>query len=230
MNLTAMSENQRATITHLQARNGDDAWMLGGHLDGDRVVVAGHSRGGGAALITAAANPEVLGAILIKPVDPLMAPGGEAQWSRKLPARPMLINIASDDGDTIYPICDFLFERRSSAQSAHTIIGSVHNYTLGCTEAACGPEGGDPTAHLPPAGLGHHQRLRHRLPEIRGPGRSGLRLAACSASRGCRRRCRRWACWCGATGGRRRWLSTTSRTPIRSATLWGSRRGPPASP
>ena len=141
MNLTAMSENQRATITHLKDKNADEDWTLGSHVDGDRVVVAGHSRGGGASLITVAANPDVLGAILLKPVDPLMAPGGESQWSRKLPARPMLINIASDDGDVIYPICDFLFERRSSAQSAHTIVGSVHTYTLGCSEAACAPEG-----------------------------------------------------------------------------------------
>jgi hypothetical protein len=142
MNLTNMSENQRATITHLKNRNADEGWPLGGHVDGDRVVVAGHSRGGGASLITTAANPEVMGAILLKPIDPLMAPGGETMWSRKLPARPMLLNIASDDGDVIYPICDFLFERRSSVQSAHTIVGTVHNYTLGCSEAVCGPERG----------------------------------------------------------------------------------------
>jgi pimeloyl-ACP methyl ester carboxylesterase len=141
MNLTAMSENQRAAITHFKSKNADEAWMLGGHVDGERVVVAGHSRGGGASLVTTAANPDVMAAILLKPIDPLMAPGGEAQWSRKLPARPMLINIASDDGDVIYPICDFLFERRNSLQSAHTIVGTVHNFTLGCSEAACGPEG-----------------------------------------------------------------------------------------
>ena len=142
MNLTAMSENQRATITFLKSKNSDESWALGNHLDGDRVVVAGHSRGGGASLITTAADPEVMAAILLKPIDPLMAPGGEIQWSRKLPARPMLINIASDDADVVYPICDFLFERRSSAQSAHTIVGTVHNFTLGCTDMlACGPEG-----------------------------------------------------------------------------------------
>jgi dienelactone hydrolase len=142
MNLTAMSENQRATITHLKSKNADSTWTLGNHVDGDRVAVAGHSRGGGASLVTTAANPEVMAAILLKPIDPLMAPGGETQWSRKLPARPMLINIASDDADVIYPICDFLFERRSSAQSAHTIVGTVHNFTLGCSDPrSCGPEG-----------------------------------------------------------------------------------------
>jgi dienelactone hydrolase len=145
MNLTAMSENQRATITHLKTRNAQTGesggWALAGHLDDERVAVAGHSRGGGASLITTAANPEVMAAILLKPIDPLMAPGGDMQWSRKLPARPMLINIASDDGDVIYPICDFLFERRASLQSAHTIVGTVHNYSLGCSEPICGPEG-----------------------------------------------------------------------------------------
>jgi hypothetical protein len=77
----------------------------------------------------------------LKPIDPVMAAGGESQWSRKLPARPMLINVAGDDGDVIYPICDFLFERRSSLQSAHTILGTVHTYTLGCSESIRRPEG-----------------------------------------------------------------------------------------
>jgi dienelactone hydrolase len=143
MNLTGMSENQRATISYLKTRNEDPAWPLARHIDAERVVVAGHSRGGGAALITAAAEPEVMAAILLKPIDPLMAPGGEVMWNRKLPARPMLINIAGSDGDVTYPISDFLYERRASAQSAHTIVGSVHNYTLGCTDPRiCGPEMG----------------------------------------------------------------------------------------
>ena len=141
MNLTGMSENQRATITYLKARNEDLAWPLARHIDAERVVVAGHSRGGGAALITAAADPEVMAAILLKPIDPLMSPGGEVTWNRKLLARPMLINIAGSDGDVTYP-SDFLYERRASALSAHTIVGSVHNFTLGCTERICGPEAG----------------------------------------------------------------------------------------
>jgi hypothetical protein len=55
----------------------------------------------------------------------------------------MLITIAGSDGDVTYPICDFLYERRASAQSAHTIIGDVHNFSEGCTDPRiCGPEMG----------------------------------------------------------------------------------------
>jgi dienelactone hydrolase len=177
MNLTSMSENQRATIAHLRRRNGEEGWPLASHLDGDRVVVAGHSRGGGASLITTAADPTVMAAILLKPVDPLMSPGGETQWSRKLPARPMLITIASDDGDVTYPICDFLFERRNSVQSGphhHRHRPQLHPGLL-ADHLRSG--GAHPSAHHPRAGLGHHQRLRHRLPQVRGPGRPQLRPA-----------------------------------------------------
>jgi dienelactone hydrolase len=141
MNLTAMSENQRATIEYLKRRSADPEWALGNHLDTERIVAAGHSRGGGASMITTAANPDVMAAILLKPLDPFITAGGESQWSGKLPARPMLLNIAGDDGDVTYPICDFIFERRASVQAAHTIVGTVHNFTLGCSDQrACGPE------------------------------------------------------------------------------------------
>jgi dienelactone hydrolase len=142
-NLTAMSENQRATIAYLRTKSGQAGWTLAGRVDGDRVVVAGHSRGGGASLITLRAEPAVMAAILLKPVDPMMAAGGERIWNTALPARPMLVNIGGNDADTAYPICDFLYERRTSAQAAHTILGTVHNYTVACTDPTyCAPERG----------------------------------------------------------------------------------------
>lgn len=126
-NLTAMSENQRATITHLRARSADPTFPLAGRIDTNRVIVAGHSRGGGASLITARTEPSVIGGILIKPLDPLTTVGGEKTWNVPLPRKPFLVLIAGKDGDLPYPMVDLLYDRRAGPMSAPTLPGAVHN-------------------------------------------------------------------------------------------------------
>jgi dienelactone hydrolase len=136
-NLNAMSEDQRATIAYFKQRVGDPSFPLGGHVDVDRVIAAGHSRGGGASLITARAEPSVVGGILIKPLDPLGTTGGEAVWNGPLPAKPFLLVIAGADADLPYPMVDFLYERRAGPMVAPTITGSLHNWSC---DASCPPE------------------------------------------------------------------------------------------
>jgi dienelactone hydrolase len=138
-NLNAMSENQRATIAHLRARNGDPAFPLAGRLDVERVIVAGHSRGGGASLITARTEAAVVGGILIKPLDPMATVGGESASNVPLPAKPFLLVIAGADADLPYPMVDFLYERRAGPIVAPTLLGSIHNFTC---DASCPPEEG----------------------------------------------------------------------------------------
>jgi hypothetical protein len=128
-NMNLMSENQRAAIAFLRARNGDPTWPLHGRIDADRVIVAGHSRGGAASLITAAAEPSVIGGILIKPLDPMATVGGEQVWRRDLPAKPFLVIAGGNDGDLPYPMVDFLYERRAGPMTMVTILGSVHNFS-----------------------------------------------------------------------------------------------------
>jgi hypothetical protein len=128
-NLTLIAENLRAAIAHLRARDRDPTFGLAGHMDLGRVVVAGHSRGAGAAIIAARANPSVLGMLLLKPVDPLTAAGGEVGWVRELPAKPALVVIAGNDADVSYPLVDFLYERRAGPMSAPTILGSLHAWS-----------------------------------------------------------------------------------------------------
>jgi hypothetical protein len=128
-NLALLSEGLRAGLAHLRERNSDPSFALAHRLDLDRVVLAGHSRGAGAALIAAQATPSVLGLLLIKPVDPFSVAGGEMAWNRPLPDKPILLTFAGNDADVIYPVGDFLYERRSGPISAHTILGSLHAWS-----------------------------------------------------------------------------------------------------
>jgi dienelactone hydrolase len=137
-NLAAMSENQRATIAHLRTRNGDASFPLAGHLAMDRVIVAGHSRGGGASILTARSDPSVVAGILIKPLDPMSTVGGETSWNTPLPAKPFLLVVAGADADLPYPMVDFLYERRSGPMVAPTVLGSLHSFTC----EMCAPEEG----------------------------------------------------------------------------------------
>jgi hypothetical protein len=137
-NISLISENLRATIEHLRARNREPTFPLAGQLDLRRLVVAGHSRGAAGAILAAASKPAVLGMLLIKPVDPMAVMGGEALWNGPLPDRPALLTIAGNDADVIYPIADFLYERRSGPMSAHTILGSLHAWSCD----VCPPERG----------------------------------------------------------------------------------------
>jgi dienelactone hydrolase len=137
-NLNAMSEDQRATIAHLRARVADPTFPLAGHIDLERVIAAGHSRGGGASLITARAEESVVGGILLEPLDPLGTVGGEQTWNIPLPRKPFLLMIAGADGDLPYPMVDFLYERRTGPMVAPTIIGAVHSFTCD----SCPPDEG----------------------------------------------------------------------------------------
>jgi dienelactone hydrolase len=125
-NLNAMSENQRAAIAHMRLVQQAVDHPLGGHVDIDRVIVAGHSRGGGASIITAATEPSVIGGILIKPLDPVTTVGGEHVWNTSLPKKPFLLLVGGSDADLPYPMVDFLYERRSAPMAAPTILGAGH--------------------------------------------------------------------------------------------------------
>jgi hypothetical protein len=103
------------------------------------VIAAGHSRGGGASLITARAEPSVVGGILIKPLDPMGTVGGEQAWNIPLPAKPFLLVIGGADADLPYPMVDFLYERRTGPMVAPTILGSLHSFTC---DQSCPPDPG----------------------------------------------------------------------------------------
>jgi hypothetical protein len=103
------------------------------------VIVAGHSRGGGASLITARTEASVVGGILLEPLDPMTTVGGQDLWNTALPAKPFLLVIAGADADLPYPLVDFIYERRAGPMVAPTILGGIHNYSC---DASCAPEDG----------------------------------------------------------------------------------------
>jgi dienelactone hydrolase len=125
-NLGAMSENQRAAMARLRADDSRPDHPLAGHVNNERVIAAGHSRGGGAAIITAATEPSVIGAILIKPLDPVTTEGGEKMWNVALPRKPMLLIVGGNDADVPYPMVDFVYERRAAPMAAVTVVGGTH--------------------------------------------------------------------------------------------------------
>jgi poly(3-hydroxybutyrate) depolymerase len=133
--LQRLSANQRAALASLRRRAHDADFPLRGRIDFDRVVVAGHSRGGGASLLSLQADPALLGGILIKPVDPLLY--AAAPRPAPLPARPILLIIAEHDVDVSFPIADYLYERRTGPMAAVTLLGDVHAFTCG---EGCPPE------------------------------------------------------------------------------------------
>jgi dienelactone hydrolase len=136
-NLNAMSEDQRAAIAYFKSRVSDPTFPLAGHVDVDRIIAAGHSRGGGASIITARAEASVVAGVLIKPLDPMQTVGGEEVWDVPLPAKPFLLLIAGNDGDLPYPMVDFLYERRTGPVVAPTILGSLHSWSC---DASCPPD------------------------------------------------------------------------------------------
>jgi hypothetical protein len=128
-NVTLIADDLLASVAYLRVRNREPSFPLAGRLDWKRIVMAGHSRGAAGALLATDSKPSVIGMLLIKPVDPMAVVGGESMWNRALPARPGLMTIAGNDADVIYPIADFLYERRAAPMSAHTILGSLHAWS-----------------------------------------------------------------------------------------------------
>jgi hypothetical protein len=133
--LLRLSANQRAAIAYLRRRVRDPHFELAPFIDADRVIVAGHSRGGAASLLSLEADASLLGAILLKPVDPLLT--APLPHPSPLPQKPVLLIIAEHDLDVAFPMADFLYERRRGPMAAVTLLGDVHPFSCG---EGCPPE------------------------------------------------------------------------------------------
>jgi len=133
-NLEALSSFQRAAIDFLKAETLDAASALYDRIDAERVVVAGHSRGGAASLLSLWDDPSLLGAISFQGVSPLQSPGQD--WvdparnsDRPLAPRPILFFSAAGDRDESYPMVDVSYEQRAGPTSFVTIEGANHEDT-----------------------------------------------------------------------------------------------------
>jgi dienelactone hydrolase len=133
-NLTNMSTYQLATIDHLLAQSEDESSALKGLVDPTRIIVSGHSRGGGASLISLWREPMLAGAICFEQVSPLQTPS--QNWDdplrngdRLFPTRPILIFSAADDADEPWPLVDTAYEQTQGPTALVTLHGTNHEYT-----------------------------------------------------------------------------------------------------
>lgn len=130
-NLVDMSTFQLAAVQRLAELDQDPTSPLFGHVDADRVFVSGHSRGGGASLISLWREPGLLGAICLEPVSPLQTPSqdwGEPEdnGDRALPTRPILLLSAALDLDEPWPLVDVSYEQTVGPAMVVTIHGANH--------------------------------------------------------------------------------------------------------
>lgn len=130
-NLVDMSTFQLAAVQRLAELDQDETSPLFGHVDTDRVVVSGHSRGGGASLISLWREPGLLGAICLEPVSPLQTPSQdwgdpEGNGDRPFPTRPILLLSAALDLDEPWPLVDVSYEQTVGPAMVVTLHGANH--------------------------------------------------------------------------------------------------------
>ncbi len=133
-NISDMSTFQLAAADMMLAESADPASDLHGAVDPDLVFVSGHSRGGGASLISLWARPSLMGAICFEQVSPLQTP--EQDWddpaqngNRPFPERPVLIFSAANDLDEAWPLVDSAFDQLTGPSTLVTLHGTNHEYT-----------------------------------------------------------------------------------------------------
>lgn len=133
-NLADMSTFQLAAADMMVAESADPASDLHGAVDSDLIFVSGHSRGGGASLVSLWARPSLMGAICFEQVSPLQTP--EQNWddpaqngNRPFPERPVLIFSAANDLDEAWPLVDSAFDQLTGPSTLVTLHGTNHEYT-----------------------------------------------------------------------------------------------------
>ena len=133
-NLSDMSTFQLAAADMMLAESADPTSDLFGAVDPDLIFVSGHSRGGGASLISLWARPSLMGAICFEQVSPLQTP--EQDWddpnrngNRPFPERPVLIFSAANDLDEAWPLVDSAFDQLTGPSTLVTLHGTNHEYT-----------------------------------------------------------------------------------------------------
>ena len=133
-NLSDMSTFQLAAADMMLAESADPTSDLFGAVDPDRVFVSGHSRGGGASLISLWARPSLMGAVCFEQVSPLQAPNQDwddpaRNGNRPFPERPVLIFSAANDLDEAWPLVDSAFDQLTGPSTLVTLHGTNHEYT-----------------------------------------------------------------------------------------------------
>lgn len=123
-NIELRADGMVAAVDHMRELNEDPDSRFAGKIDFDRVVLAGHSRGGGAAFEAARRVDGVLGIISLQGIDPVaFGFGGRAT------SLPTLGITAGNDVDLNYPRVEPIEDRLGGPYSWVNITGGIHAYT-----------------------------------------------------------------------------------------------------
>lgn len=128
-----------STLAALERASADDSHWLAGLLDLERPVVAGHSRGGSAAIMLGARDPEVAAVIALQPVDP-------GRRGLELPniSTPTLMVTAGFDQDIRFPTGSAIEPLFVGPTTWLRLPEAVHSLTSDTMK----PLGMDPQDHL----------------------------------------------------------------------------------
>ncbi|GEM_PF-2941934 len=133
-NLVDMSAFQQAAIDLLALEHTEPSSPFYRHVDLRRVVASGHSRGGGASLLTMERDHRLLAGIGFEPVNPTAAPGQNystpgQHWNQPLLRRANLVFVAQRDRDVFWPIVDPIYDQRTGPTAMVLIHEANHEYT-----------------------------------------------------------------------------------------------------
>ncbi len=124
-NIELRSEGQRKALDVLETLHNDPESRFFGRVDLTRIVMAGHSRGGGASLRSAMLDDRIRGIIDIQGVDMTSFGFGSAP----LPPVPTIGLTAGEDVDLNYPIVEPTEDQSTSLITWVNINGGIHAYT-----------------------------------------------------------------------------------------------------
>lgn len=123
-NMRGRIDKHVAALDELRRANADVGSPFRGHVDLDRVVVAGHSRGGTVALVLASESPDFVGAIALQAGNP--ARFGLGNEFIDLP----VIGLTSElDKDLDFPHVDLTEATLRGRYSWHTLRRGNHSFT-----------------------------------------------------------------------------------------------------
>lgn len=124
-NIELRSEGQLKALEVLDALHRDPTSRFYNRVDLSRVVMAGHSRGGGASLLSAQLDGRTRAIIDLQGVDMTSFGFGNA----KLPSVPTIGLTAGEDVDLNYPIVEPTEDQSTGPVSWVNINGGTHAYT-----------------------------------------------------------------------------------------------------
>lgn len=124
-NLQDRSDAQRAALAEARRLNDNPESMFYQRLDMDRVIFAGHSRGGGASHVSAEEEPDVKGVINLQGVDVTAFGFGSATFR----SYPTLAMTAGNDVDVNYPYFEPTEDQLGGDYTWVNINGGIHAYT-----------------------------------------------------------------------------------------------------